>query len=47
MVAMEQSMTMEFLDGILVALMPSMIVVAWLVWRATPADADLLDHHLN
>lgn len=40
-------MTMEFLDGILAALMPSMIVVAWFVWRASPAHADFLDHNLN
>ena len=25
---------LNFLDGVLVALMPSMIIVAWLVWRA-------------
>jgi hypothetical protein len=31
---------MDFLDGILVALLPSMIVMAWLVWRASPAEAD-------
>ena len=30
----------SFLDGILVALMPSMLVVAWLAWRATATDLD-------
>jgi hypothetical protein len=40
-VAMEQSMTLEFLDGMIVALLPSMLVVAWLVWRATPVDSEL------
>ena len=25
---------LNFLDGVLLTLMPSMIVVAWLVWRA-------------
>ena len=29
-------MTMEFIDGILAALLPSMFTVAWLVWRADP-----------
>ena len=33
-------MTPDFLDGILVSLMPSMLVVAWLAWRATPIDLD-------
>jgi hypothetical protein len=32
-VAMEQSMQ-EFVDGMIVTLLPSMLVVAWLVWRA-------------
>ena len=31
--AMEQSMTQDFLDGMLVAMLPSMLTVAWLVWR--------------
>jgi hypothetical protein len=35
-----RSMTQEFLDGILVAMMPSMFIVAWLVWRASPIDSD-------
>jgi hypothetical protein len=30
-------MTQDFLDGMLVTLLPSMFVVAWLVWRA-PLD---------
>jgi hypothetical protein len=34
MVAMEQSMTLEFVDGMIVAMLPSMFTVAWLVWRA-------------
>jgi len=33
-VAMEQSMTQEFLDGMLLVLLPSMLMVALLVWRA-------------
>jgi hypothetical protein len=33
-VAMEQSMTLEFVDGMIVAMLPSMVTVAWLVWRA-------------
>ena len=41
-VAMEQLMTLEFLDGIIVALTPSMLVVAWLVWRI-PSDEHLSD----
>jgi hypothetical protein len=28
----------DFLQGILAALLPSMLIVAWLVWRATPVD---------
>jgi hypothetical protein len=31
---------MDFWDGILVTLIPSMIAVAWLVWRAPRVDAD-------
>jgi hypothetical protein len=31
---MEQAMTQEFLDGAIVAMLPSMFTVAWLVWRA-------------
>ena len=30
------SMTMEFIDGIILAMLPSMFTVAWLVWRADP-----------
>jgi hypothetical protein len=30
----------DFLQGILAALLPSMFVVAWFVWQATPADSD-------
>ena len=33
-VAMEQSMTLEFVDGIILVMLPSMFTVAWLVWRA-------------
>jgi hypothetical protein len=33
---MEQSMTMQFVDGFLAAMLPSMFMVAWLVWRAGP-----------
>jgi hypothetical protein len=33
-VAMEQSMNMDFLDGMLVVMIPSMLTVAWLVWHA-------------
>jgi hypothetical protein len=39
-VAMEQIMTPDFVDGILVALMPSMLMVAWLAWRAPVIDSD-------
>ena len=35
---MEESMTQSFLDGMLVVLLPSMFVVAWLVWRAPVKD---------
>jgi hypothetical protein len=28
------SMTMQFLDGFLAAMLPSLFTVAWLVWRA-------------
>jgi len=27
-------MTLEFVDGVIVAMLPSMLTVAWLVWRA-------------
>jgi len=27
-------MTLEFVDGMIVALLPSMLTLAWLVWRA-------------
>ena len=30
------SMTMQFVDGFLAAMLPSMFTVAWLVWRADP-----------
>jgi hypothetical protein len=33
-------MTQEFLDGMIVVMIPSMLTVAWLVWRATPVDSD-------
>jgi len=29
-----RSMTLEFVDGIIVAMLPSMLTVAWMVWRA-------------
>jgi len=32
-------MTPDFLDGILISLMPSMFVVAWLMWRV-PIDSE-------
>ena len=32
----------SFLDGILVVLMPSMLVVAWLAWRATAVELRFL-----
>jgi hypothetical protein len=28
----------DFVQGILVALLPSMLTVAWFVWRAKPAN---------
>jgi hypothetical protein len=28
------SMTMQFIDGFLAAMLPSMFTVAWMVWRA-------------
>ena len=37
-VAMERSMTQDFLDGFLLAMMPSMLTVAWLVWRTPSGD---------
>jgi hypothetical protein len=40
----------DFVQGILVALLPSMLTVAWFVWRATPSDSDFtrrsLDRHV-
>jgi len=36
--------TMEFWHGILVTLVPSILVVAWLVWQSSPVDED---HKLN
>ena len=38
---MEQSNDADFLDGVLVALIPSMLMLAWLVWRM-PSDEHLL-----
>jgi hypothetical protein len=38
---MEQSMTPDFLDGFLLAMMPSMFTVAWLAWRADVRERDL------
>ena len=29
-------MTLEFVDGMIVAMLPSMLTVAWMVWRADP-----------
>ena len=31
-------MTQDFLDGFLFAMLPSMVTVAWLVWRAPSGD---------
>ena len=28
-----ESMTLEFVDGIIFAMLPSMLTVAWMVWR--------------
>jgi hypothetical protein len=28
-------MTMQFVDGFIAAMLPSMFMVAWLVWRTT------------
>jgi hypothetical protein len=39
-VAMEQIMTPDFVDGILITLLPSMLMVAWLAWRAPAIDSD-------
>ena len=33
-------MMLEFVDGVLAAMLPSMLTVAWLVWRATPVDSE-------
>ena len=33
-------MTPDLVDGILLSLMPSMFMVAWLLWRVTPIDSD-------
>ena len=33
-------MTQDFLDGMLVVLLPSMLAVAWLLWGATHAESD-------
>jgi hypothetical protein len=33
-------MTQQFLDGLIVAMLPSMLMIAWLAWRATPVDSD-------
>ena len=35
------SMTIDFLHGFLAALMPSMLVLAWLLWREAPMDSDV------
>jgi F0F1-type ATP synthase assembly protein I len=40
-VAMGASMTIDFLHGFLAALMPSMLVLAWLLWREAPMDSDV------
>ena len=43
-------MTQDFLDGMIVVLLPSMLAVAWLLWGATHADSRVparpLDHQL-
>jgi hypothetical protein len=31
---------MQYVDGIIVTLLPSMLVVAWLAWRAIPVDSE-------
>jgi hypothetical protein len=33
-------MSQEFFDGMIVVMLPSALAVAWLVWRASPADSD-------
>ena len=33
-------MTQDFLDGMIVVLLPSMLAVAWLLWGATHADSE-------
>ena len=33
-------MTQDFLDGMILTLIPSMLTVAWLVWRADIGGAD-------
>jgi hypothetical protein len=36
----------DFVQGLLVALLPSMLTVGWLVWRAWPVDElGSLDQH--
>jgi hypothetical protein len=30
----DNTMTRDFIDGMLAVMLPSMLVVAWLVWRA-------------
>ena len=35
------AMTPDFLDEFLLAMMPSMLTVAWLAWRADVRDLDL------
>jgi hypothetical protein len=39
----------DFLAGMIVVLLPSMLTVAWLVWRATPLESELhqLDQQLH
>jgi hypothetical protein len=39
-------MTQDFLDGILAALIPSMLMLAWLAWRA-PSDEHLSDEDFS
>lgn len=35
-------MTQDFLDGMLIVMIPSMLTLAWLIWR-TPSDEHLSD----
>ena len=36
-------MTMQFVDGFLAAMLPSMFTVVWLVWRADPHQTSIID----